>query len=74
MRFVVTRTSDWLNRHKPCEEAVLETFSGDKQWWIIQLDTLEQLVQFAQAQKHDVVLSAGEGVEPSIEIYDDYRE
>ena len=63
MRYKVTRTSDWADAEKPCEEAVP---IGDK--WYVDINSLEDLMAFIGRHGKVVVRSNW------IEIYDDYRE
>lgn len=67
VRFYITRSSirsyDRKGR-RPCEEA----YKNDKGEWIVDFQTLDELVAFAE--KHQEIVLSSE----SIEIYDDYRE
>lgn len=74
MKFYVTRTS--LGRdEKPCEGAApckQEYFANGEMHeldaWEIEINTLEELIEFIYSQGR-IVMNSG-----SIEIYDDYRE
>lgn len=90
MKFKITRSSFHGGDEKPCDESFLlkeeEYESRDKDgnvWreftiktWAIEIDTLDELMNLID--KYDDIIvrkinDAGEE-EPTIEIYDDYRE
>ena len=73
-KFIIRRTSDpWENRTKqPCEGAFKE---GDL--WFIEFAALDEFMEFVRGDIPPLVISAREfkdRPEPSIEIYDGYRE
>lgn len=67
MRFKLSDTNALLSEERPCPEAVFL----DGGWWI-DIDSLEELVQFSSRQEGRLVRIAGDV--PTIEICDDYRE
>ena len=74
MRFRIRRTSNYGDT-PPCEEAytVPGEINPEKWWcdWYVNINTLEELLAFNK--KHgDLVLMIRN--EPTIEIYDTYRE
>lgn len=86
MRFLLWRTSSsWHKKERPSKaDNVIQ--SEDSGEWYVEINTLEELISFAE--KEDTLIidaggtyTSGHGenkkefyVEPSIEIYDDYRE
>lgn len=92
MKFLVNRTSVWRHEEQaPCPEAVkfegtTKLYNGEVKPtvdWIIELNSLEELMSFMVKQQEPLVLkdvglnwsSELEGLKlPGIEIYDDYRE
>ena len=77
MKFYVTRTSIWENE-KPFEDSRVQ-FDGEKDAWYIELNTLKELIDFADNTNEEIILTSltahGEKT-PSraIEIYDTWRE
>jgi hypothetical protein len=71
MKFSVERTSDMYGggdtNNPPCQQAVRDGDQKDPKW-IIELNTLEELMQFVK-ENGQCVLYCG-----SIEIYDFWRE
>ena len=85
MKFSIVRTSDRGSvKVSPYIGCTRETLTGrhkvfDTPWavdvWVMDINTLEELLTFRQAFPHDLVLGEEpySGM-PEIEIYDDYRE
>lgn len=74
MKFQVVRTSQWLSEKKsPCQEAI---YDKEKEMWIIEFNTLNDLLSFTKENGDYIVLSTPteDGEIPTVEIYDDYRE
>lgn len=71
MRFMVWRVK---GNGKPCDEAHLEHFTNQDQW-VIDLNTLEELVQFTQ-KYGDCIVHPREDMDEAmgITIYDGYIE
>jgi hypothetical protein len=42
-------------------------------YWTIEIDSLEELLGFAERNKGEIIVRAG-GEPPGLEIYDDFRE
>lgn len=81
MKFAVRRTSDLLSEKPPCEEAVLVERENDCFRWIrsiyeVELNTLDELIEFTKKHEGAVVLITDDGDRDKyyLEIYDDYRE
>lgn len=82
MKFRIRRTSDFFERKQPCEGAEFLKVSeiDDEKWfWVIEINTLEELINLRDNVGNDLILRwpyekelGGEMRE--IEIYDDYRE
>lgn len=84
MKFVMTKTSHWLDG-PPCDGCLenIETGPKGNTWntWTREFNTLEELVQFANEQG-DLVITSGndifgntlKDIAGRIEIYNDYRE
>lgn len=69
MKFQVIRTSQWKSE-KPCEEAVKRN-----DIWVIELNTLEDLINFVRKYGDVVIYESMYKEYPyTIEIYDYYRE
>jgi len=69
MKFKISRTSQmWREKEKPCEEASIVEIENEA-CWVVEFDTLEELVKFSVRYKEVIICSKDE-----IEIYDDYRE
>jgi hypothetical protein len=77
MLFRVYRTSGWGSEEaKPCENAV---FDNDEQEWIIEINSLEELLKLAQELDKQIIITPKKykniGNElPFLEIYDAWRE
>ena len=80
MIFEVERTSQWVfdKNRPPCDSA----FSKNN-CWLIELNTLEDLLDFQSEVGEDIIISnlndsfkeiKDTGAKYCIEIYDDYRE
>lgn len=70
MEFEITRTSDYLDKNKPCDKAYL---AGEDEWgniYKIKIDTLEDLISLMEEVGEKLILKQ----DLSIEIYDDWRE
>ena len=67
MKFKVERTSGSYKR-QPTPKSV-----QDGNNWLIELNSLEELVQFIDESNNAIVISLEEDC-PCIEIYDDWRE
>lgn len=67
MRYRVTRTSDFLHDHVPCEEAV-QVEQGPYTVWEVEINSIDELTAFIG--KYGMVV-IGDGW---LEIYDTYRE
>ena len=69
------RTSDWYRENPPCEGArlVREGSVSHNAVYEIEIETLEQLLELMQAVESPIIIM-GNYDEPTIEIYDDYRE
>lgn len=82
MRFLVKRTSQcWGNVSAPCEGAELlnpEREKWESPQWGVELDTLEDLLEFYRKQKSPVIIGKpfdkSDYSDIELEIYDDYRE
>ena len=78
MKFYITRTSLWSNE-KPLEDSRVK-FDDREDAWYIELNTLEELVNFADDVKDEIVLGVYSNIYGSkanarfIEIYDTWRE
>lgn len=71
MIYVVSRTSLCNYTKKPCEES----FQTKDEFWSVEINSLEDLMDFVN--KHGDIVVSNAGVEVGIhqiEIYDDYRE
>lgn len=69
MEFKITRTSDYLDKNKPCDKAYL---AGEDEWgniYKIKIDTLEDLISLIDDVGQIIIKQ-----DLSIEIYDDWRE
>lgn len=69
MECKITRTSDYLDRNKPCDKAYL---AGEDEWgniYKIKIDTLEDLISLIDDVGQIIIKQ-----DLSIEIYDDWRE
>lgn len=69
MEFEITRTSDYLDRNKPCDKAYL---AGENEWgniYKIKIDTLKDLISLIDDVGRIIIKQ-----DLSIEIYDDWRE
>lgn len=69
MEFEITRTSDYLDKNKPCDKAYL---AGKDEWgniYKIKIDTLEDLISLIDDVGQIIIKK-----DLSIEIYDDWRE
>ena len=64
MKYVISRTSDWMGKTQPCSKAYKE---NDK--WYIDINSLEELNELIDEVKEKVIIGCDD-----IEIYDDYRE
>lgn len=78
MNFIVIRTSSPHNI-QPCPEAVpiekKTPITGRSMIvWKVQLDTLEDILNFSKKYGELIIDSSYDNENPSIEIYDDYRE
>ena len=71
MRFFVTRTSSPLE-YSPCENAYRGSKPLEKNDWFVNINTLEELIAFKNI--HGKIILDDFVSDPSIEIYDDYRE
>ena len=75
MKFIVSRTS---TGRKPCKEAKKAEKSDGFDYpniWTIEIDTLEELINFVKKYGTIIIDDSGEKSVPfEIEIYDDYRE
>lgn len=82
MKFIVIRTSDWGSESIPCQGAELLNpdfkQTDESPVWGIEIDTLEQLMQFCNTYGDIVITASSREVSKYascvIEIYDDYRE
>ena len=81
MKFYLTRTSLWSDE-KPLEDSRVQ-FDSRENAWYIELNTLEELVSFADNVNDDIILkflgketdTDGKEINQlSIEIYDTWRE
>ena len=75
MKFEIYRTSDWCRENPPCEGARLVRGGSaiHSAVYEIEIETLEQLLELMQAVESPIIIM-GNYDEPTIEIYDDYRE
>ena len=75
MKFEIYRTSDWCRENPPCEGARLVRAGSavHSAVYEIEIETLEQLLELMQAVESPIIIM-GNYDEPTIEIYDDYRE
>lgn len=77
MLFYVTRTSSH-DDSKPCSEAIAEEKkeSNYRQRWQIEINSLQELVDFIELHDFPVVIEINfwKDNRNTIEIYDDYRE
>ena len=75
MKFEIYRTSDCCIENPPCEGArlVREGSVSHNAVYEIEIETLEQLLELMQAVESPIIIM-GNYDEPTIEIYDDYRE
>lgn len=82
MRFLVKRTSQgWGDVSAPCKGATLLN-PQRKEWdtpkWGIELETLDDLLDFCRKQDHPVIIGKpfdeSDYSDVELEIYDDYRE
>ena len=75
MKFEIYRTSDCCIENPPCEGArlVREGSVSHNAVYEIEIETLEQLLELMQAVEQPIIIM-GNYDEPTIEIYDDYRE
>jgi len=75
MKFVVTRASDLLGNKKPCKNAKKELINyknGSDEEWTIEINTLEELINFSKEVGNNLVLSVDDNLE--LTIYDSYLE
>lgn len=68
MRFNISRTSS-MYWEKPCEGAIDISESEDDNHWVIDINTLDELMEFINIDNKTLVIGA-----KYLEIYDDYRE
>lgn len=81
MKFRVTRTSNWWGDNPKCEEAFQEEvviYEGTENEktvmeWFVNIDTLQELIEFINKYEGRAVIII-DRLEPTIEIYDDWRE
>ena len=73
MKFIVSRTSIWSDEESPCKEAKKETFDDNEIDWIIEINSLDELIQFSEKYGELIITGNYKGLK-EIEIYDDYRE
>ncbi len=82
--FLITKTSGWPHEESPCEgafqaEIQLLTwrdgqYKNSEEWtknWFLRVTNILELVKQV---KHPCIVDFTDGIWPSIEIYDDYRE
>ena len=84
MKFTVTRTSQWENTEAPIEGAVPAVHHWtardgevhDIHTWTIEISTLEELIELSKREGQLVITCRGmfDDPQPTVEIYDDYRE
>lgn len=85
MIFRICRTSSLDSECKPCEGAIPVTIPSVIYWpgrmkttrtaWNIEINTLEELIALQNILEEDLILlKPVNGEDPSIEIYDGYRE
>ena len=80
MLFLVTRTSDYWSKEKPYKNCFPIKYhnyinSQIEDCWGIEINTLEELMEFQKDVGSDLILITYAHSEiPEIEIYDDYRE
>ena len=82
MIFNIYRTSNIIfsENKPPCDKAFIKEFEGHGKDWFIELNTLEDLLNFKEEIGEPIIIDDdiwkgnNVGVEYSIEIYDDYRE
>ena len=77
MKFEVSRTSNFHNGDKPCENAtILCKNEWEETLWQIEINSLDELCEFIN-ENGSIVLSSRRSSACDlyeIEIYDDYRE
>lgn len=82
MVFNICRTKDFVfsENNPPCNKAFIKEFEGHGKDWFIELNTLEDLLNFKEEIGEPIIIDDdlwkdnNIGVKYSIEIYDTYRE
>jgi len=82
--FLITKTSGWPHEESPCEgafQAEIQAlkwrdgqYTNSDDWtekWFIRVTDILEVVRKV---KHPCIVDFTDGIWPSIEIYDDYRE
>lgn len=70
MKYIITRTSNFVSDKKPYEKAISGgTDEYDRIIWYVEINTLEELQALQKEVKCPIIISSN-----TIEIYDDYRE
>lgn len=73
MIFRIKRVS--INSEKPVKNAVeIKGPSGNRKQWLIEIQTLEELLSLIQETGEDWIISSDNSGENCITIYDDYLE
>ena len=71
MKFRITRTSVCYDV-KPCEKAVKGKIGENERDWLIEINTLEELIELVE--KEGQIIVSKDNSQPEIEIYDGDRE
>jgi hypothetical protein len=77
MKFEITRASAGLRPHRrPIEIATLEEGDGGQPIWVVELSSIDDLLDLRAHAQSDLVISASYSGDrlPGIIIYDDYME
>lgn len=81
MKFRITRTSSWWDDNPKCKEAFQEEviiYKGTEHErkemeWFVNIETLQELIEFINKYEGKAVIII-DRLEPTLEIYDDWRE
>ncbi len=80
MKFEIFKTSEWRSENPPHPRAVLEEGLRNEPIWVIEIESLEDLISFTKGLRDgEIVISVfdpsyGKEALPALEIYDSFRE
>jgi predicted Rossmann fold nucleotide-binding protein DprA/Smf involved in DNA uptake len=77
MIYRINKASNYGSPQTDCEEASLRTINTkfrDIEFWTVELNTIEELMNFATKYKSIIINTESENYPPELIIYDDYIE